>query len=172
MPIFILAPLFWFLIYIWEIQQTIYFSFFTILFNNITIKSSNINVIITGYLFQDINIHQWRINIQHFMLGHPLLNIILNDTYKQEIFPTFRLPYGVHINLLLNIVKVKEIANIKFHISTRKHCSTINYLQGRLSTFLLAPLLIFNSFGSWCTYGRYNQHYMLDISVLYSTISW
>ena len=37
---------------------------------------------------------------------------------------------------------------------------------------MLSPLLIINSFASWCTYGRYIQHYMLNFPLLYSIVSW
>ena len=35
-------------------------------------------------------------------------------------------------------------------------------LQGILSKFMLAPMLILISFGYLCTDGRYSRHYMLD----------
>ena len=43
------------LMFIWKIYLTIYFTFYTILFNNIMIKYSDIYVIFTWYLLQDIN---------------------------------------------------------------------------------------------------------------------
>ena len=47
---------------------------------------------------------------------------------------------------------------LAFH--KRKTASQKNDLQGILLIFMLSPLLIFNSFGSWFTYGRYNRYYM------------
>ena len=36
---------------------------------------------------------------------------------------------------------------------------------------MLEYLLNIYSFGAWCKYGRYSQHYMLDFPIFYSTIS-
>ena len=44
-------------------------------------KIANIYVSITGYIFQGIIIHWWRINIQHFMLNHRLFHNISIETY-------------------------------------------------------------------------------------------
>ena len=46
-------------------------------------------------------------NIQHFMLAHPILNNIPIETDKQEILPLFRLAYGFYIILPLNRVKLE-----------------------------------------------------------------
>ena len=97
----------WFLTFIWNIWMTLYVIFSTILFKNMMMKISNIYIRITGYLFQEINIHQWRINIKYSMLDHPIFQKKLIDTYKQEILPPFMLSYGVYITLSLNWVKVK-----------------------------------------------------------------
>ena len=43
------------------------------------------------------------------MLSHPVFHGNSNDTYKQEILPTFMLAYGVYITFPQNWVKVEEI---------------------------------------------------------------
>ena len=57
-------------------------TFFTILFFNIMIKSEDIYFSINSSesLLTHINIHQWRINSQHYMLDHPSFNGISIDT--------------------------------------------------------------------------------------------
>ena len=77
-------------------------------------KISNINICINEYLLHDININGWRINIQHFMLGCPVLHKREIDIYKQEILPTFRLTYGFYITHQLNWVNMEEISNIQY----------------------------------------------------------
>ena len=58
---------------------------------------SDTYVRITGYLIQEINIHWCRIYSPHYMLDLPVLNAILIDTQKQEIFPTLMLEDSVYI---------------------------------------------------------------------------
>ena len=58
---------FWSLMYIWMIELILYVSFYNILFKNNTIKIAKIYVSITGYLLQQINTHQFRKNIQHYV---------------------------------------------------------------------------------------------------------
>ena len=159
------------MLYRWNILPLLYVRFSTIIFKNLTMKISDIYVIITGYLLQEIILHWWRINSQQYMLDHPVFHDIPIGTYKQKVLKTFMLEYGVYITLSLNWVKVEEISNIQCYLSTRK-LFTKNILQGILSTFMLEYLLILNSSGFWCTYGRYSPHYMSDFPLLYSTISW
>ena len=54
----------------------------------------------------------------------------------------------------------------KGNTSSRK-----NNLKGILSTFMLAPLSIINSYGSWYIEGRYRSNYVSYFPVVYSTIS-
>ena len=64
---------FWRLKYKQKTQPTFYISFYNIQFNNNMMKIADIYVSITGYFFLQINIHQCRKNIQHYMLAFPLL---------------------------------------------------------------------------------------------------
>ena len=61
------------------------------------IKIADIYVSISGYLLQQINIHQCKKNIQHSMLDHLDFNDMSIEPYKREIFPTLLLAYGVYI---------------------------------------------------------------------------
>ena len=66
-----------------------------------------INAHISGYLFQGIMIHWWRINSQHFFVSPSFSHEISIDIYKQEILPTFMLEDGVYITISLNIIQVE-----------------------------------------------------------------
>ena len=104
----------------WNIYPTLYVSFSNIQLNNKMMKFSNVYVSITGYLLQQINIHQCKEKSQHYMLAHPDFNKISTDTYKQEIFLTFMLSGVTYITCPLNPVKVEVIANIQCFLPTRK----------------------------------------------------
>ena len=71
------------------IYPTLYVSFSNILFNNSMIKISNIYVITTAYLLQQISISWHKENIQHYMLAHPdfkkIQFIITNEKYCQHL---------------------------------------------------------------------------------------
>ena len=82
------------------------------IFNNIIMKVSDIYVSITRYIPQGINIHWWKIKIQNVMIARPLLHDVSIDTYKQEIFQTCMIAYGVYITSSMNKVKVELTAKI------------------------------------------------------------
>ena len=111
---------FWFMIYRWKIQPTLYIRFFTILLNNVMMKIADIYVIIHGYLLHLNDIHRWRINSQYYMLDH-LFSRNFNITIKIYRLPVFRSEDGVSLTSRLNWVKVEEIANIKFYLYTQKY---------------------------------------------------
>ena len=46
-------------------------------------KIANIYVKITGYMFQEINIHRRRIDIQYYMLAHP-------NSIQQQLHQNFQ----------------------------------------------------------------------------------
>ena len=53
-----------------------------------------------------------------------------------------------------------------------KNASWKSNLKGISPTFMLASLLFFNCFGSWCIDGRYGRYYMSDFPPFYSKESW
>ena len=55
------------------------------------VKISDIYVVITEYLLQDINIYWQLINRQYSMLAHTVSHHVLIETYKQERMPKFML---------------------------------------------------------------------------------
>ena len=107
-------------------------------------KIADIYVRITGYLIQEIIIHQWRINSQYFMLAHIFPKIIIY-TYKREIFLTFMLADGFYITLPLEWVNVEEISKIQCHLYTSKTPLHKSKLQEIFPTYMLVSLWIINS---------------------------
>ena len=87
---------------------------------NIMVKIANIYFIIYGYLLHEINTHSWRGNIQHYMLAHLVLVILLIYTYQQVRFLTYMLSDGVYIIRTLDWVWMEVLANNKFCLSTSK----------------------------------------------------
>ena len=113
---------------------------------------------INGCLLQEINIHQWSINIKHFMLAHPVFHNIPIDTYIPELLPTVMIADADYITLPLNWIKMEEIANIQCYPSSRKHRFAQKYFAGNIANIYVSLFLIVNCFGYWLTYGRYSQH--------------
>ena len=70
--------------------------------HNIMITIADIYVSISGYIIQEIIIHQCRTNRQHSMLSHPGLLDISIYTCLQEGLLTFMLEDGVYITRTLN----------------------------------------------------------------------
>ena len=112
-----------------------------------------------------------RENRQHYVWDPPLFNNTLTYTYQQEKIPTFILACSVYITCPLIRVKGREIANNDFEISTRKPPLHEKYLLGILQALMWAYLVISYIFGNWWIHGRYNQHYLSDFTIFYSTIS-
>ena len=84
-----------------------------------------------------IRISQWKINIQHYMLAHPVsqhLNWHIQMSNMCNKYPTF---------------------NVRFPL--KKNASQWENLQRILSKFTLAPFLFLKNFGSWYTDGSYSQ---------------
>ena len=76
-------------------------------------KFSYIYVCITVYIYWEVNIHQWRINSQKFILDHHVFHNISIDIYKQDRLQTFMVSYGNYKTCPLSRLKVVEIANIQ-----------------------------------------------------------
>ena len=103
---------FLFLVYRCKVYPILYVSFSAILFNNIMMEVSDIYVRITGYLFQDINMHWWKEHIQHSMLAITVLDHIPIYTYQWERSLTCILSDGVYMTHPLNWLKVEVTVNI------------------------------------------------------------
>ena len=77
------------------------------------IQIADIYVSTTGYLLHMINIRQYRLNSQHYLLAHHDSNRISIDNYKRNIFPTFMLADGVYNTRSLNLLYMEVLVNIQ-----------------------------------------------------------